>query len=434
MKKNILTMLIIGMLYGIVGCGTLSEKETHTENPTTEEMQKDENTENLLHSTEEYSTEEKMFLSDPAVLEILGTPIQEQTFEVVLNDWGEVTFASFAPQNSSFVENGLNPDVRFCLVQDGEVLCEMPGWNEEHTNENMFMGVTAIAFKDYNDDGLLDVITLCEYEVLSGEGIQTARIYFQLKDKKGFVEDTLLTEYLTKNNKTENIAVILEAKEAYWDYNRSMEGYQSIYNQLQIMAENKDLWIENLEFADELYQYAVTDLDHNGRYEVIVSNMGGTGHYTYSRFFEMNENYDGLVECETDFVEGDSQPDIVSKEWKNYIDKDGECHYAVYDLAKNGATEYYENVRDLSLKNGKIQIEPIAFKTTIYNGETPTVTCTDANGNTITEEDYERAVDEYFAGVQENITCLGWQNVRELDEDISKAATQLEASLNVFLW
>ena len=80
---------------------------------------------------------------------------------------------------------------------------------------------------------------------------------------------------------------------------------EDVKKQLTIIAENKDMWITELEYADEVYRYAISDLDHNGRYEVIVSNMGGTGLYTYSRFFEVNETYDGLVECTTDFMEGD---------------------------------------------------------------------------------------------------------------------------------
>ena len=55
--------------------------------------------------------------------------------------------------------------------------------------------------------------------------------------------------------------------------------------QLMVIAENKDMWTEELEYADEVYYYVISDLDHNGRYEVVVSNMGGTGLYTYSRFF-----------------------------------------------------------------------------------------------------------------------------------------------------
>lgn len=148
-----------------------------------------------------------------------GTLLQDQTFEVTLDAWGTVTFASFAPESTSFQADGLNPDIRFYLMDGETVLYEFPGWNEEHTNADMFLAVSDIAFKDYNEDGLLDVITLCEYETMSGDGFQMGRIYFQKENRQGFEEDTLLTEYLIKNYRTDSINAIWEAKEEYWGTN-----------------------------------------------------------------------------------------------------------------------------------------------------------------------------------------------------------------------
>ena len=200
------------------------------------------------------------------------------------------------------------------------------------------------------------------------------------------------------------------------------------------MAENKEMWTAELEFANDVYQYAIADLDRNGRYEVIVSNMGGTGHYTYSRFFEVNEEYNGLIECTTDFVEYDSQPDIISSKLETYIDDKGEFHYAVYDLLKNGAAEYYENVRELMLRDGKIITNYIANKSTIYEDGTPVITCEDSAGNNLTEQEYEEAAGNYFVGYQKITTSLGWQDVSELETEVKAIAAQLDMSLNTFLY
>ena len=202
-------------------------------------------------------------------------------------------------------------------------------------------------------------------------------------------------------------------------------------SQLAIIAKNKDMWLPDLEYADEICRYAVTDLDRNGRLEMIVSNHGGTGLYTYSRFFEVNESFDALAECETDFPEGDSQPDLLLEETLNtYIDSDDVFHYAVYDVLKNGAAEYYENYRALKLKDGKITTVPIAYKTTLYDPQN--VTCTDANGNEISEEEFAEAPDRYFAGCQKTVTTLGWQDVKELDTEIEKIKEQIRISEKIF--
>ena len=235
----------------------------------------------------------------------MGVLIPDQTFEVTLNDWGKVTFASYAPENGVYMADGQNPDVRFGLVQDDQTIYEFPGANEAYTSTDLFLAVSAISFKDYNDDGLQDVITICEYETMAGEGYQIARVYYQLEEKQGFVEDALLTQYLSEQRKTENIAAVLEMKEAYREYTDCLNGQQDLHAQLSVMAREKEVWAAQAEFANEICQYAVTDLDHNGRYEIIVANMGGTGMYTYSRFWEINEQCSGLTECETDFLEGD---------------------------------------------------------------------------------------------------------------------------------
>lgn len=191
---------------------------------------------------------------------------------------------------------------------------------------------------------------------------------------------------------------------------------KSLSEQLQVIAECRDLWMQATEYAGDFCQYAVTDLDHNGRYEIIVADVTGTGIYTYSSFYEVNESYNGLNECGTDFVEGDSQPDIVSDTLETYIDDQGHYFYAVYDLMKNGAAQYYENVRALTLSDGRICTAPIAYRTTIYDEGVPTVTCEDADGNTITEEEYESAAENYFAGYSKSTTSVVWQQLSELGE------------------
>ena len=363
----------------------------------------------------------------------MGVLIPDQTFEVTLNDWGKVTFASYAPENGVYMADGQNPDVRFGLVQDDQTIYEFPGANEAYTSTDLFLAVSAISFKDYNDDGLQDVITICEYETMAGEGYQIARVYYQLEEKQGFVEDALLTQYLSEQRKTENIAAVLEMKEAYREYADSLNGQQELHAQLSVMAREKEVWAVQAEFANEICQYAVTDLDHNGRYEIIVANMGGTGMYTYSRFWEINEQCSGLTECETDFLEGDSQPDLMTEEWETYTDDAGRKYYVVYDLTRNGAAEYYENVRVISLQNGKIAAVPIAYRTTIYEEGKAEITCEDASGNVISEADYEGAAERYLNGYQRGTTVLGWQDLREIPQDEAELKELLEASVGDFV-
>lgn len=409
MKKKILVILTAVMMFGVLACGTSKEKIQL-------ETQKNELTE----------TEEEQKIS----VQPVGTFIEEQSFEVELNDWGNVTFASYVPEITSFLPDGLNPDIRFYLMDEEKMLYEFPGWNEEHTVTDMFLTISAVAFKDYNEDDLLDVITLCEYETMSGEGYQLGRVYFQLEDRKGFAEDSLLTEYLLKNHKNDSIATILEAKNEYWDYKDSLEGHRSTYNQFTIMAENKALWIEDYESLGEIVNYAVVDLDKNGRFELIVSGMGGTGLYTTNRIFEINENYDGLTECITSFEDG-IEPDLAYYTWEQYMDENYMFHYVVTDVERNNPYGCYEEIFDLVLENGIVRTSKIAAKETIFSeAEVDSIIYTDCAGNIITEEEYENVVSNYFAGCEKTVINIGWSNIEELSEDINEIREQLENSYN----
>ena len=276
------------------------------------------------------------------------------------------------------------------------------------------------------------MITLCEYETMSGDGYQLGRIYFQLDDREGFEEDSLLTEYLTKNYKNDSIATILETKDEYWDYKDSLDGHRSVYNQLTIMAENSDIWTEDYESMGEVVHYAVMDLDRNGRQELIVSGIGGTGLYTTNRVYEINEDYDGLNECILEFDDG-VEPDLAYDVWDTYMDEDYQFHYVVMDVERNNPYGSYEQIYDMSLQNGVVKTILIAAKETIIEeGEILPFIYTDSAGNVISEGAYENAVMDYFAECEKTVHNIGWQNIEELGQNTKEIRNQLEESYDTF--
>ena len=97
-----------------------------------------------------------------------GEQIAEQTFDLNLEPIGEVTFASYLPDDSG------NPlaDVVFLIEKDGEVLSQLPGVSEDNVNTEMFCQVEAVNFSDYNYDGCDDIILIISYYL--GAGPQAA--------------------------------------------------------------------------------------------------------------------------------------------------------------------------------------------------------------------------------------------------------------------
>ncbi len=134
---------------------------------------------------------------------LAGGQILDQSFPVMLDGWGGVVFAPFAPGDLMEDENGhvCFGDVRFALFQDGKTVAVLPGENEE----NIFYGqqfkeVLAVAFQDYNEDGRTDILVLLEYAGVQGANIDVpvrmVRAYAQEEGSKDFYLDRPVSEYL----------------------------------------------------------------------------------------------------------------------------------------------------------------------------------------------------------------------------------------------
>lgn len=211
-------------------------------------------------------------------------------------------------------------------------------------------------------------------------------------------------------------------------------GEDTIKKQIQLILDNMELWQRTGE--TEMYGYAVTDLDGNGRLEILSSSFGGTGFYTDTDIYEVNESLDGITLCEQKKQEGDSQADVMVTSVPVYYDAMNSTYYFVFhDLTKNGAQEYYENDRALSLQNGRVQETFLRYKTTLYTNSVQSVTYTNAEGNPISLEEYNGIADRVFAGMEKRQANLQWitnGQVHLQSMDASQMYPLLEASYWTF--
>ena len=125
--------------------------------------------------------------------------IQEQSFDVELNYWGEVQFVSYLPSDEFYME-----DVSFLLTMDNHIVYYFPAYFEDNSTENdgigIFDSVAEVGFQDVNHDGLQDVIVIINY--VTGAGPQgmlprpTARIF--MAEGNGFtLAEDLMSEIMT---------------------------------------------------------------------------------------------------------------------------------------------------------------------------------------------------------------------------------------------
>ena len=63
--------------------------------------------------------------------------------------------------------------------------------------------------------------------------------------------------------------------------------------QRAILEANRSLW-EFTEPWESPWFYAFTDLDHNGRQEVIAASTQGSGIFTYAHFYEVKADFSGI--------------------------------------------------------------------------------------------------------------------------------------------
>lgn len=129
--------------------------------------------------------------------------ITDQSFDITLEGWGEVTFAPFMPESRAESEEGgvAYRDVRFCLMRAGETVYAFPGFNEDNVQYGQqFKQVVSVAFRDYNEDGRKDILLILEYllphETDGAVSVRKARAYTQEEGQTEFVIDSHLTEYL----------------------------------------------------------------------------------------------------------------------------------------------------------------------------------------------------------------------------------------------
>lgn len=189
--------------------------------------------------------------------------------------------------------------------------------------------------------------------------------WFQLdefeKDENGWNKADLSAE--------ERIQAVTE-EERIQKLTESYQGFRILpgdKKQVKALVSNQKLWLER---EDDLspwdMKYAVTDLNQNGRQELIVtSGPIGSGGITFSWFYELAEDCQTLTAC---LVSSDKDgeyelagPDLYEKKWTAYYDYETDHFWFLIPSGASGGSGYYtcdDNL--LSLREQKVQVRKIA--------------------------------------------------------------------------
>lgn len=137
--------------------------------------------------------------------------------------------------------------------------------------------------------------------------------------------------------------------------------------QIHLITDARDIW-DLSEPGMDIVGYMCSDLDGNGRLEILVAESGGTGLYTYTKIYEVNEAKDALVPCGRSWPDTSSEADIMMT---NYVPMsvngiDGIQWYSFTDEYRDGA-EYGTANLALSLQDGTLHAKTIATTHTFYD-------------------------------------------------------------------
>ena len=182
--------------------------------------------------------------------------------------------------------------------------------------------------------------------------------------------------------------------------------------QLRILENNRAQWAFEDPY-DSPWFHTFTDLDRNGRLEVIAATTQGTGIFTYVHYYEVRADGSGIDNCYHADVEiegPDDWPEIVMDSLPCYYDAvNDRCYYVCEGITRDGYAHQYYTWQALCLKDGVADWEFIASKNVNWdeNGA-PTTECRDAKGNTIAESEYDSAVEQRFAGLEKSELTLNW--------------------------
>lgn len=196
---------------------------------------------------------------------------------------------------------------------------------------------------------------------------------------------------------------------------------ESIDSQLNIIAENAHIWEPFDIYPGDRFKFSVTDLDANGRLEVITTVCRGTGLYSESTYYEVDETFTSLTKWEhkTDDYKEFLQADIISSKAECFINPDtNERFYRFGDHHKDTAAYTCNYKMCLTFKNKTVTEELLAFwsisaATTDETGNYDiTETIQTRDGEALTKEEFSSFAENKFKGYEKFDAAIMWQDLR----------------------
>ncbi len=191
--------------------------------------------------------------------------------------------------------------------------------------------------------------------------------------------------------------------------------------QLELIAANRQLWDpeqrEDTYYVSG-YSMAVTDMNGNGRLEVITSWTMGSGSFTDYIMYEVNENVNEMNEVT---ISDDFAPDIHWIEAAE-VYRDGDSVWILFpDYLRNGINQHIQSTIALKLKNGSFETKLLGYNQSDLIPDTSEYeeTYYDGTGFPISKSSYKRIGDLTFPDQEKGKMIFRWVNSSDMKDDMS---------------
>ncbi|MCR5805373.1 MAG: hypothetical protein K6G47_14055 [Clostridia bacterium] len=160
---------------------------------------------------------------------------------------------------------------------------------------------------------------------------------------------------------------------------------------------------------------AVADLNHNGRLEVLLTACLGTGAYSYTKVYEISEDYTDLVNLEyknSGTNDGDGSGDFYNLAEPGIMvydcyKKDNEYYYLISDYASSGWSDKYIGFYSYTFGDAVVE-DYIGGAAISVNDDDKTIQTWlyDSSFERLkTIEEYETQVNGYWSGYEKQKQC-----------------------------
>ena len=163
------------------------------------------------------------------------------------------------------------------------------------------------------------------------------------------------------------------------------------------------------ESAGVKWSYAVTDMNHNGRLELLAASVQGDGRYTYVTAWEVGEDLNSCAPVQVNVPEDESFPDIVTDNADTFYNPASNTWiYMFYDNIVFSADEAYYAKCAVKLVDGSLSFQQLAVQHNQAAGGIVNTAYMDNSGNAITGEQYNAAGTEGPAQLIKSSTNFEW--------------------------